>query len=666
MKPSKLNNPRLSRTLTNMKHQASLNMHDTEKTNKRPHLVTLGILLLFCAITAIIYSNTLNSPFLFDDQVFIVRDPAIRMAEISWNTLKTAALEGRPGHRYLPNISFAVNYYFGQYHATGYHLANFAIHILCAFFLFLFIRETLIRTPAGRAALPAHAPPWIVACLAAVLWLVHPVNTGAVTYICQRMTSLAALFFILSLWLYVRARWDWQIRRFSFQSSLMFAGSAIAGICAFATKENTGTLPIIILLYEWFFFQDFKLTLTRRHVFWIIGAAFIFGAISLHFLGADPFARILNSYTSREFTLSQRVMTEWRVIIYYINLLLWSSPSRLHLDHDYPLSLGLFDPFTTFLSLAALMGMTLTAIYLARRNRLISYCILWFLINLMIESSVIGIEIIYEHRTYLPFMMICCLMVIFIFRTASKPIVPITVILIMVLTFSAWTFQRNKIWHDPVTFWEDCVKKSPKDYRPHLILGATYADAGMPEKAIPQYEKGLALWDFKNVLQKDAIYPDTLCIMGKAFMDMGQTKKAEEYYLKAIAANPRHHEARNNLAESLIRQNRIEEALVHLSYVLNQHPDAEVYLNTGSALAKLNRIDDAIHCFEKALEINPGSAETYNNLGVMMLHKQDYATALKYFQTAIQYRPDYANARANLRQLKSFLNNNPAADTRGK
>jgi len=631
-------------------------MFDYENTTKKTYLINFGILLLFCIITAGIYSNTLNSPFLFDDNVFIVRDPAIRMNEISWNSLKTAAIEGRPKNRYLPKISFAVNYYFGQYNVLGYHLTNIVIHILCAFFLFLFIRDTLALTPAGKKTVPAHAPPEMIAALSSLLWLVYPVHTESVTYISQRMTSLAAMFFILSLWLYCRARWAYNTRRFSFRSSLWFAGSTFAGLCAFASKENTGTLPLIILLYEWFFFQDLKLALTRRHILWITGMAFIFVTISIYFLGKNPVSRILNAYNYREFTLPQRVMTEWRVIIYYLSLLIWPSPSRLNLDHDYPLSFGLFDPFTTFLSLSALMGLTLAAIYLAHRNRLISFCILWFLITLLIESSIIGIEIIFEHRTYLPFMMICCLPVLLIFKTSSKPFLPITVILIIVLVFSAWTYQRNKIWHDPVTFWEDCAKKSSKDYRPYFNLGIAYLEAGMPEKAILQFKNVLKLWNFKNVLQKKDIYPDTLCNMGNAFMDMGQPAKAIDYYRKALAANPRHREARNNLANVLIEQNRIQEALVHLNYILKQNPDSEAYINTGSALARLNRIDSAIACFEKALKINPASAEAYNNLGVMMLYKKNYAAAMSDFQNALKFKPDHKSAIANLKLLKQYLN----------
>ncbi len=643
-----------------MKHPIPSITYDSEKTKITARLVTFGILLLFCAITAIIYANTLNSPFLFDDQVFIVRDFAIRMNEFKWDAIKTAALEGRPKHRYLANISFAVNYYFGQYHPTGYHLTNILIHMVCAFFLYLFIRDTLTRTPAGRTALPADIPPWATACFATLLWLVHPVHTGAVTYISQRMTSLAALFFILSLWFYALARREWQTRRLSCRSLLLFAGSALAGICALSTKENAGTLPLIILLYEWFFFQDLKLVFNRRFVFWIIGATFIFGAIALHFLGVDPAARILNAYASREFTLVERVMTEWRVLIYYLSLLVWPSPSRLTLDHNYPLSTGLFNPLATGLCLAALLCLTGTAMYTSRRNRLFSFCIFWFFINLIIESSVIGIEIIYEHRTYLPFMMCCLFALIPIFKTTSKPQFSIAAILLVIMLFSAWTFQRNRIWHDPITFWEDSVKKAPNDYRPYFNLGIAYSKAGMPEKAIRQFENVLPLWDFKNVLQKKSVYPDTLCNIGNALLETGYPEKAMDYYLKAIAALPQHMEARNNLAKALIEQNRVQEALVHLNYILDRNPTSEVYINTGSALARLNRIDDAITCYKKALDMDPASPEAYNNLGVMMLHKQNYAAAVNYFKSAIKVKPDYASALANLQRLESLLNSKPA------
>ena len=584
---------------------------------KKQYRIIFGILLFFGAITAILYSNTLHSPFLFDDLEYIELDPAIRLTELSWDGLKTAAFESRPKHRPIVNISFAINYYFHQYNVTGYHIANIAIHVFCAFFLFLFIRVMLERTQAGQTALPKQTTPSMIAFLAALLWLTYPMHTGAVTYIVQRMTSLAVMFYILSMWLYVAGRISWQQQERPFKTWAFYAGCILSGLLALATKENAATLPVIILLFEWFFFQDLRIRMKKNHILLISGAVLLLTGASLLYLGADPFHRVLSAYSRRDFTLPQRVMTEWRVIVYYISLLIWPSSSRLNLDYDYPLSYSPTDPMTTLVSFTALIALFVMTIYSARRYRLISFCILWFLANLAIESSVIGIEIIFEHRTYLPFMMLCLMIVLLMFQAGKTKLVT-AVFSIIILTFSVWTFQRNMVWQSATAFWEDCLRKSPSDYRAASNLGIAYGNAGMPDKAVFEYRKSIQLAEMRG--------------MGKSYYG-----------------------ARNNLAEELIRQNRFEEALQVLEPFLKKPVHAGIHINAGAALTRMGRIDEAVVQYRTAITIDPGSAEAHNNLGVLLIHKGEYAAAISHFQTALRLRPGYSSAAANLQRLSGLM-----------
>jgi tetratricopeptide (TPR) repeat protein len=216
----------------------------TQDTSSTKFYTTHILLLLsiMLAFGAMVYSNTFDSPLIFDDEFFIVNDHAIRMTELSWNSIKTAALEGKPAHRYLPNISLAINYYFGRLNPFGYHLVNLILHLLSGVCLFFFLRLTLrasikkpkaliiISTQCNRRggvyprpqregikpsptmdamiteAFDYKTNPDIIAFFASLLWIVQPVGTQAVTYICQRMASMVALFYILSLLLYVKGR----------------------------------------------------------------------------------------------------------------------------------------------------------------------------------------------------------------------------------------------------------------------------------------------------------------------------------------------------------------------------------------------------------------------------------------------------------------------------
>jgi len=609
-------------------------------------LLTAAALFVLTGIVCLIYSNTLQSPFVFDDTGYITEDSAIRMTEFSWENIKKAALEGRPRDRLVPNISFALNYFVGHYNVLGYHLTNIAIHLAIGLLLFFLVRLTLARfgPPAGPRSWTA--PAWI-AFFAALLWLVQPVNTQAVTYIVQRMTSLAAFFYILSLLLYVWGRSRWQDQgKITPAAAFAFFGCILAGLCAVISKQNAGMLPVMILAYEWFFFQDLKLSLSKKQVLWIIGVAAVFTAIALLYLGGDPLERILRAYTRRDFTLAERVMTEWRVVIYYITLLFYPHPGRLILDHDYPLSVSMAQPATTLPALFAIICLAGLTVYLARRHRFISFCLVWFLANLVIESSVIGIEIIYEHRTYLPFIFLVTAGVYLALSRIQAVKTSVAGLCIIALVFSVWAYQRNTIWESRVDFWADNARKAPNDFRPHNDLGVACYDAGQIDRAIFQYRKALAL---------EPDHTDTLNNLGNALKRKGRANQAMRAYLRAIEISPRHTKARINIAGLLIQQKLYKDALSYLAPVLEKESNAEAHVNAGAALARLNRMDEAIEHFRKALSIHPDIAETHNNLGVLLIQKGDFESARKHFKAALRHRPGYKSARENLEKLRRIM-----------
>ena len=613
-------------------------------------LFNLLPIFVLIAAGAGIYSNTLSSPFLFDDSSYILDDSAIRMTTLDWANMKEAALEGRPRHRLLANLSFAVNYYFGKYNVFGYHLVNITIHILTGIFLFFFVKSTLVRFSYPIRERPDQFDPILLALTAALLWLVLPVNTQSVTYVVQRMTSLAALFYIVAMWLYLRGRITWERAPNSAKAWFFFAGCIIAGISAVITKQNTATLPLVIILYEWFFFQDLSFRLSKRRLLIIAVIIVVFLGIAFIYLGGTPLHRILISYTRRHFTMPERVMTEFRIVIYYVTLFFWPAPSRLNLDHDYPLSHSLLHPPTTIIAFLALAMIAGFAIYNTRELRLIAFCILWFLLNLVIESSIIGIELIYEHRTYLPFMMVCLLFAATIYRRINPKYISLGILCGIVLFFSFWAYQRNQVWQNPVTFWEDCTAKSPADFRPHNDLGVAYYDAGRYKKSISQYHKALA------IKPKDV---NALNNMGNALMAINRVGEAADYFKRALRIKPEYTNARNNLGNALIRAGQYEAALEEFEQITNKNPGHfEAHINSGVALARLGRVGDAIDAYKQALSIYPDSAEAHNNLGVLLVRKQNFKQAVKHFQTALQIRPGYNSAKANLNKLNKMTGRN--------
>ncbi len=509
-------------------------------------LLTAAALILLAVVALLIYSNTFSVPFVFDDHHFVKNDPATHLTDLTWEGLKKAALEGRPRNRLFPNASFALNYYFHDFKVAGYHAVNISLHLITGLLLFFFILQT-IRLSGLRENLKQPVSPVWIAFSAALVWIIHPVHTQSVTFIYQRMTSMAAMFFILSLLLYVWGRGKWRSnQRITTPVGLAFSGCILSGICAVISKQNAAMLPIIILLYEWVFFQELSVSFSKRQIFWIVGTILVFTVIALCYLGGNPFDRIINSYSRRQFTLPERVMTEWRVVMYYITLFLYPHPGRLNLDHDYPLSTSFIQPPTTLPALGAIIALIALCLYLVRKHRLLSFCLFWFVLNLVIESSVIGIEIIFEHRTYLPFMLLPLAATWLAFQYVRPRTIVIAGVCAIALIFSAWTYQRNITWQDGAGFARDRVLKSPNKARPNMEMGVYLAQKEKYNQALQYLHKALRL----NPTGRVTV--NTYNNLGNVMVSTGRLKKGINYYQKALALDPRHRNARENM-EKVIR-----------------------------------------------------------------------------------------------------------------
>jgi tetratricopeptide (TPR) repeat protein len=529
-----------------------------------PDTVQQALYIFFLvAFVFIVYASNLDGPFIFDDSR-IENNPQLHITSLSLHNLAKAGFESSPSTRPVSYMTFALNYYFHGFQTRGYHLVNICIHALAAILLFLLIRTTL-NLPPLRAKYSTYT--WLPFA-AALVWAVHPLQTQSVSYIIQRMNSLAALFYILSLYLYTRAR----LARNTEKKWLLFIGALLAGILALGSKETAATLPFFIFLYEWYFFQDLKLSWLKRQV---IPALIMLAGITLLvllYLGLNPLDYITASYANREFTLSQRLLTEFRIVVFYISLLLFPHPSRLNLDHHVILSTGLFSPVSTLISAIILLMLFIAALVCARKYRLISFCLLWYLGNLVIESSFIGLELIFEHRNYLPSMLLVLLVLALILPILKYPRLRIIFIALVVLFFSFWTFERNRVWRDKITLWSDCATKSPGKARPHNNLGVALK---------------------KNFRLEEAV----------------------AHFTTTIRLDPEFTEAYNNLANSYILLGRYEEAIANYKMALTVSPNNFLlHRNLGNALFDTWQLQEALFHYKVAVHLNPGDIDARRSL----------------------------------------------------
>jgi len=506
----------------------------------------------------LVYANTLQAPFILDDGVNIRDNPHIRLTELTWRGIAGAALKSPLSNRPVANASFALNYYLHKYDLRGFHLVNIFIHLATGTLLYFLTRVTL-NLPALRSRYGSRD--WIP-FFTALLWLVHPLQTQSVTYIVQRMNSLSALFYVLALLCYAKSR----LAETGTGRWALVAGCGISTLLAFGSKETTATLPLFIFLYEWFFFQDLSGQWLKKHFPLLLGVFLLLALLALAYLGWHPLEKIASGYGHRDFSIGQRVLTQFRVILFYLSLLLFPHPSRLNLDHDFSLSRSLTDPLTTLPSMGLVAALFCLALFLAKRERLLSFCLLWFLGNLFIESSFIGLEMVFEHRTYLPSMFIILMVVVLISRGIPSKWLATVILCAMTVICAVWTFERNSVWRDEVALWRDCALKSPAKPRTHLNLGRALARKGAYGEAITRFSEALRI-------KPD--YAKAYNNLGAALASQKRYKEAIAYYTEALRLKPDYARAHNNLGAALANQKQYGQAVVHFSEALRIQPDYE-------------------------------------------------------------------------------------------
>ena len=611
--------------------------HSSIKNGPRRETLLLSLLAI---VVILIYADTLTAPFIFDDLINILNNPHIRVPALSLENLAWAGFNSPEGRRPVANISFALNYYFNGFNLVGYHVVNILIHTACGIFLYLLAKATL-QTPALGSRYEKFG--WIP-FLTAFIWMVHPLQTQSVTYIVQRMNSMAAMFYVLSMLFYVKFRMS-QASRAKWS---LFAGCVITAILAFGTKEITATLPLFIILYEWYFFQELSAQWAKRNFFVLGGVILLFIIIALVYLDYNPVAKILRGYRVRDFTPFQRVLTESRVVIFYISLLLWPNPSRLNLDHDFALSYSLLNPAATLIAIATIIGLIVFAFLIARKEPLLSFSIIWFFGNLMIESSIIGLELVFEHRNYLPTMFVVLAIVSLAFRYLKHALPAAIALSLVGALFCVWTFERNKVWADEITLYRDSAAKSPAKARPQNNLGAALSRQDRFEEAIEQYQLALKI---------KPEYSDAHYNLGYALAKTGKLDEGLSHFREAVRIEPNRVKYLNNLGVALVLKSNYSEAIDHLQTALKINPsDADLHNNLGLAFKKQGEPDAAMQHFSKAVALDPQHVSALINRGVMLMDRGQLEAARKHFVRALEIRPGYMEARLNLEEVQKRKN----------
>ena len=650
-------------------------------------LLWVIILLVFGAG---VYANIRHAPFVFDDIRVITTNKAVHMTEMSWPQAKTAMIESKSGYRPFSNLTLGINYHFGGLDPFGYHLVNIGIHLLTGIFLFFFFYQTLLLAAppnAGANSSQRSFTPLSIAGLSALMWLVHPAQTMAVSYTVQRMAAMSACFYVLAMLCYVRGRLAIRNSNRRRLSVLWFAGAMLAGVIALGSKQNAVMLPAFIILYEWIFLQGFTYRGLKKLALPGFLLLLVFLATAFLFTGGDPLTKITAMYRSQDFSAGERLFTEARVLIYYITLIAYPNPNRLNIDYDYPVSEALLDPATTIISIFGLLALLGCSFFAGKRYRVLTFGILWFLGNLVIESSVIGLALIYEHRLYLPGMMLFFSITMALNHIPGKRFLKLMPAALLIGLLCLGTIQRNNFWRQDTKLWRDCVQKSPGKGRPYQNLAYSLQNAGQYGEAIEYYKKSLELKQnrtsvfhnlgaalmaekryfeaidyFKQAVQrnpKEAAYRFSLA---RAMEKTGQWQTAADQYRIALQCSPGHPEAKASLTKLEKFLKKYTTSIGRIKARLSKHSEnPALYFKLGNILKSKNKLTEAALAYEKVIRNSPCSAYVIRKMAFLRLSDLkvkcgDFRTAQSYFKKALAIDPEDAMLYYNIALLHAALN----------
>jgi protein O-mannosyl-transferase len=608
-----------------------------------------GYFLIFVACVSIYY-NSFNASWHLDDYSNIISNPAIRISDISPNSLfRAAGLFQSPdgtdtGIRFRPIafLTFALNWYAGKDQPAGYHAVNILLHTLCSIILF-YLLQSLFLTPCLSGCYKRDERN--IALLAAVLWAIHPIQVQAVTYIVQRMTILATLFYISCMLCYVQAR----VQTERTKKSALFSGCFLFLLLAVSSKENAVILPLSLALVEIVFFCNLSEGTNLKNCFRIIITAIvasgILSAIVAYFTMPNPLTFINRISTVRPFTLLERLMTEPRVVIGYLSQIFCPLLTQFSIEHSVTVSKSLMNPVTTLPSILFISGLLVFSLFQLKKTPILSFSILFYFLNHIIESTVIPLELVFEHRNYLP-----TTFIFFPIATAgikglryyqkmdrqSMFLFCFSLITAFLIVLGISTHLRNQVWDSEKTLWEDAMLKAPLSARPYGRLAWFYEEKGQYNKALGLYEASLSK-QWTNPRSASI----TLANMARIYAADQNNEKALELYDRSIAKDPAYTRALYDKAQILTTLGKWDQAKEIISSLLSKGTATWHDFNLmGFILMKQGLTEEALDFLRNANKLSPQNPMIFVNIGSAFSLMGQYQKANWFLKQAKQMKKE--------------------------
>lgn len=569
------------------------------------------------------YANSFAVPFLFDDAPSIVANPAIRHLWPPGDVLFPAqgglTTSGRP----LVNLSLAINYAVSGTAVWSYHALNLLIHLGAGLALFGLVRRTLLlptqRTTGGAAALPC-------ALAVAALWTLHPLQTESVTYVVQRAEALMGLFYLLTLYAFVRAvdspapgRW--------------LAASAAACLAGMASKEVMVSAPLIVLLYDRTFVAgSFRAAWKARYRYYLAlaGTWILLGALVLS-TGGD---RGGTAGFGLDVAWSEYALTQFQAVAHYLRLSIWPQP----LIFDYGISnvAHVGDILPSALLVGTLLIATVVALWRRPAAGFSGACFFALLAPTSLVPSTV--QMIVEHRMYLALAAVMTALVLAAHRWLGWR--GLALCLLLAAAGGVLTARRNTDYRTELGLWADTVAKRPHSIFARQNYGMALLAAGRPEEAIRQHEAAVQLKPDDATMHYN---------LGLALFEAGRTDEAIAAYEAALRLKPDDADAHANLGIALAQGGRLEQALRHHRLAARLQPtNPQFHYNLGLCLTSLGRTAEAVAAYETAVRLHPGYADAQTNLATALAESGRIEAAISHYKEALRLTAGDPNARKNL------------------
>ena len=608
----------------------------------------LAAILIACAVLAA-YSGSFGGPFIYDDLGSIPGNPSIRHLWPAWGALSPPLGEGRTVEgRPVLNLSLALNYAISGTAVWSYHVANLLIHLLAGLTLFGIARRTLARLrPVPGASLAI-----------VLLWTLHPLQTEAVTYTIQRAESLMGLFYLLTLYGFVRYAED---------GKSMWAWLSVACcLLGMGTKEVAVTLPVLVFLYDRTFVAgSFREAWVRRRRYHLGLAACWVLLIFLVVSGGGN--RSGSVGFGAGLSWAAYTLTQFKAIVRYLALAFWPHP----LVFDYgPFLLRPAEAAPYALVVVVLAAGTVWSLI---RLPIVGFLGFWFFGILAVTSLTPGTsEMIVERRMYLPLAAVVALVVAGLFRWAGRR--AIVICLFLAAGLGCLTWRRNLAYRSDLAIWSDSVAKVPNNSRAQYNLGVAYFNRGQADQEIARYEEALrldpnneeahhslanallrqglpaeAITHFKAALALKPQAARTHYDYGVFLQQTGDLDRAFAEYEEALRLDPLQAEAQDNLGVALAARGHLPEAIAHFREALRIDPRLlRARVNLGGALAEQDHLPESVSQFEEALRIDPEFVGARINLANVLSREGRFADAIPHYERALRAQPGDSVLHRNL------------------